>query len=189
MGQAMGHEIVMAGFGGQGVMSIGQMLAYAAMRQGLQVSYVPSYGPEMRGGTANCMVMISDRAVGSPVTSSPTAAIVMSKESIGKFEPVVRKGGCLVVNSSLITRKATREDITVIEVPANELAAGLGSDRVANMVALGALVGYTDVVNVGGLVEALKKVLPAHRHNLIPINEQALARGMEIGRAARRRPS
>ena len=183
----MDHEIMMAGFGGQGIMSIGQLLTYAAMREGKKVSYVPAYGPEMRGGTANCTVIVSDRYVGSPLTSAPTGMIVMSPESMAKFQPVVRRGGCLVVNTSLIDEKASRRDIEVIEVPANKLATELGSDRVASMVALGVLAGYTGAVGIDHLSASLKKVLPSHRHNLIPVNEKALQAGAAIGREARER--
>ena len=181
----MDHEIMMAGFGGQGIMSIGQLLTYAAMKEGKKVSYVPSYGPEMRGGTANCTVMVSDRYVGSPLSSSPTGMIVMSPESMTKFQSTVRPGGCLVVNSTLIEEKAAREDIMVIAVPANDLARQLGSERVASMVALGVLVGFNGAVEIDSLAAVLKKVLPPHRHNLIPVNEKALAAGAEIGKNAR----
>lgn len=181
----MDHEVMMAGFGGQGIMSIGQLLTYAAMKEGKKVSYVPAYGPEMRGGTANCTVMVSDRYVGSPLTSSPTGMIVMSPESMVKFHPTVRRGGCLVVNTSLIDERATREDIKVIKVPANQLATELGSEKVASMVALGALVGYTGAVSIESLAASLRKVLPPHRHNLIPVNEKALESGSVIGRKAR----
>ncbi|MHB9058141.1 MAG: 2-oxoacid:acceptor oxidoreductase family protein [Bacillota bacterium] len=176
-------ECIFAGFGGQGVMMMGQLLTYAAgMVEGKKVSYMPSYGPEMRGGTANCTVVIAAETVGSPVVTDPDVAVVMNQPSLEKFEPTVREGGFLIVNSSLIGIKAKRSDIHVYYVPANEIATELGNDRVANMVALGALVEATEVVKMDSIVESLKKALPAHRHNLIPLNRTALDRGAEIVR-------
>ena len=144
----MQRDVIMAGFGGQGILLIGKMLAYAGMREGMEVSWLPSYGPEMRGGTANCTVVISDKPVGSPVIRSPRAVVAMNLPSLEKFEPDVRKGGLLLINSSLINRGAQRDDLTVIEVPANEMASDLGNPRGANMVALGAYLGATDAVSM-----------------------------------------
>ncbi len=171
-------DCIFAGFGGQGVMMMGQLLTYAAgMVEGRKVSYMPSYGPEMRGGTANCTVVISAEAVGSPVVTDPDAVVAMNQPSLAKFEPTLREGGVLIVNSSLIGVKAKRSDIKVHYVPANEIASELGNDRVANMVALGALIEATGIVKMDSIVESLKKALPPHRHNLIPLNRDALERG------------
>ena len=176
----MTHEIICAGFGGQGVMLIGQLIAYAGMFEGKNVSWVPSYGPEMRGGTANCSVVVSDEPVGSPVISEPNGVIVMNQPSLEKFLPAVKSGGVLVYNSSLITMKETRDDLQIIAAPANDLATELGNSKVANLVALGAFLQKTNVVTADGIGKALEKVLPPHRHKLIPLNLEALKKGMTL---------
>lgn len=167
------HEIIIAGFGGQGVMSMGQLIAYSGMIENKHVSWLPSYGPEQRGGTANVSVIVSDEPVGSPVISRPTAAIVLNKPSFDKFEPTVRPGGVLIVNSSLIDSKSKRDDITIIEVDATKLANELGEARVANSIILGAFLEISKAVSPDSVIESLKKVLPERRHNLIPINKAA----------------
>lgn len=174
------HEIIIAGFGGQGVMSMGQLLSYSGMIEDKYVSWLPSYGPEQRGGTANASVVISDEEVGSPVISYPTAAIVLNKPSFDKFEPLVLPGGVLIVNTSLIEAKSKRTDITIIEVPASEIANELGEPRIANSVILGAFIEYSKAVSQDSIIESLKKVLPERRHNLIPINKKALEKGAEL---------
>ncbi|RXJ03911.1 2-oxoacid:ferredoxin oxidoreductase subunit gamma [Anaerobacillus alkaliphilus] len=171
------HEIIIAGFGGQGVMSMGQLLAYAGMIEEKHVSWLPSYGPEQRGGTANVSVVISDQPVGSPVIQFPTVAIVLNNPSFQKFEPKVKSGGLLIVNKSLIELKSEREDITIIEVPATELAGQIGTTRVANSVILGAFLEYSKAVTQDAVIESLKKVLTKRKHHLIPANEQALSQG------------
>jgi len=173
------HEVIVAGFGGQGVLLLGQVLAYAGMVEGKEVSWLPSYGPEMRGGTANCTVVLSDTEIGSPVVSQPSCVIALNLPSMEKFEPMLKPGGRLIINTSLIDKKAERADIEVVEVPATEIANELGSGRVANMVALGAFVQQTKAVDFTTLEEALKKVLPQRRHELIPLNLQAIQRGAE----------
>jgi 2-oxoglutarate ferredoxin oxidoreductase subunit gamma len=170
----------MAGFGGQGILLIGKMLAYAGMNEGKEVSWIPSYGPEMRGGTCNCTVVISDRPVGSPVIQSPRAVLAMNLPSLDKFEHDIKKGGVLLVNSSLIKRKPERDDITVIMVPANDIATELGSPRSANMVALGAYIGATDAVSMEEVEELVRQTFAA-KPNLVEINLEALRRGHEIG--------
>ncbi|WP_350344696.1 2-oxoacid:acceptor oxidoreductase family protein [Proteinivorax tanatarense] len=172
-------EIIMAGFGGQGVMSMGQLITYSGMIEDKEVSWMPSYGPEMRGGTANCTVVVSENPIGSPVVTEPDVVIAMNLPSLDKFESQVKPGGVLIVNSSLIERKCERDDITVIEVPANDIANELGSSKIANMVVLGSLIAQTNVVKKDSVIGALKKVLPEHRHNLIPLNEQAIDKGSE----------
>ncbi len=175
------HEIIIAGFGGQGVMSMGQLLAYSGMIEDKSVSWLPSYGPEQRGGTANVSVIISDdEPVGSPVISRPSTAIVLNKPSFDKFEPLVHPGGTLIINSSLIDSKSTRDDITIIEVPASQIATDMGETRVANSVILGAFLELTKAVNPDSVIESLKKVLPERRHNLIPINKEALEKGAAL---------
>jgi len=171
----MQHEIIIAGFGGQGVMSMGQLIAYSGMLEEKGVSWLPSYGPEQRGGTANVSVIISDEEVGSPVISHPTTAIVLDK-----FEPLVAPGGVLIVNTSLIDQKSSRKDITIIEVDASELATEMGEPKIANTIILGAFLAKSQAVSPDSVIESLKKVLPERRHNLIPINKQALEKGAEL---------
>ncbi|RKD30007.1 2-oxoacid:acceptor oxidoreductase family protein [Thermohalobacter berrensis] len=176
----MEERVVMAGFGGQGVMSMGQLLTYAGMIENKNVSWLPSYGPEMRGGTANCNVIVSDTPVGSPIVTEATGAIVMNRPSLDKFESEIVQGGNLLINSSLIDRKAEREDINVYYIPANDIAVELGNGKVANMVMLGAYLELTKAVKVESVVEALKKVFGERKAHLIPLNEKALQRGAEM---------
>lgn len=175
----MHHEIIMAGFGGQGIMFAGQLLAYAGMLEDRFVSWIPSYGPEMRGGTANCSVVVSDREISCPMVSAPSILIALNLPSLERFEPAVVSGGTIVYNSSLITKAPERDDIEMAAVPANETAEKLGNVRIANMVALGALVQKTGLVRMDSLVAALKEVLPEHRQHLIPLNKSALEAGAE----------
>ncbi len=178
----MFEGILIAGFGGQGVLSTGQLLAYTGMVEGKHVSWLPSYGPEMRGGTANCGVVISDRPISSPVVSEPTVLIVMNRPSLEKFESTVVKGGLIFVNSSLIEIKATRTDVRVYYIPANDMAEELGSGRVANNIILGALIELTGIVTPDGVEKSLKEVLPPHHHNMIPLNLKALEAGAGLVR-------
>lgn len=173
----MRHAVIMAGFGGQGMMLAGQLLAYAGMLEGKHVSWYPSYGPEMRGGTANCTVVVSDEPVASPVVSEATALIAMNRPSLERFENAVEPQGVLVYNSSLIDAGPGRSDVRAVPVPANMLAEELGDKRVANIVVLGALLAATGMVAPESVVASLKKTLPERRQNLIPLNEQALAKG------------
>ena len=176
----MNHEIIMAGFGGQGVMLIGTLLTYAGKEEGKAVSWLPSYGPEMRGGTANCAVCVSDEGIASPVVVEPTSAIVMNLPSFERFHRTVVPGGVLIVNSSLVKVDDLRKDSSVQMVPANDEARELGSDRVANMVCLGALVGATGVVKLDTVYKVLPKVISARHHDLLPLNEKALSRGFAL---------
>lgn len=180
----MQHDMILAGFGGQGVLLIGKMLAYAGMNAGREVSWLPSYGPEMRGGTANCTVVISDKPVGSPVIQTPRALLAMNLPSLDKFESNVRSGGTIVVNSSLINRPVGRDDVLVVAIPANDLAMELGNPRCANIVALGAFVGATDVLPMPEVEEMVRQnfaVKPA----LVELNLKALRVGFERGLQAR----
>lgn len=177
----MHHDVMMAGFGGQGILMIGNLLAVAGLRQGLRVTYFPSYGVEMRGGTANCTVTLSKAEIGSPVTRTPVGVIAMNEPSAVKFGPRVRPGGVIVVNGSLIPEGAVvRADVRVLRVPCNEVALEIGDGRLASMVALGAYVGATAVVEPASLAEALPEVLPEKHHGLIPVNLDALERGRRL---------
>ncbi len=176
----MQNDVIMAGFGGQGILLIGKMLAYAGMHEGKEVSWLPSYGPEMRGGTCNCTVVISDKPVGSPVIQSPRAVVAMNLPSLEKFEPDMRAGGHLVINTSLINRGAERDDVEVVEIPANQIAQELGNPRGANMVALGAYVGATGAVSLEQ-VEAVVRQTFAAKPSVIDVNLEALHQGYEIG--------
>ncbi|OCA84435.1 2-oxoacid:ferredoxin oxidoreductase subunit gamma [Bacillus sp. FJAT-27225] len=174
------EEIIIAGFGGQGVMSMGQLIAYAGMHEGKNVSWLPSYGPEQRGGTANCAVVVSDEPVGSPLVSAPSAAIVLNIPSFEKFEPKVRPGGLLIVNSSLVDKKSSRTDISVIEIDATSLANELGNGKTANMILLGAFIERIRIVSEEAVLTSLKKVLSKEKHSLIHINKKALEKGAAI---------
>ncbi|MFW5980833.1 MAG: 2-oxoacid:acceptor oxidoreductase family protein [Halanaerobiaceae bacterium] len=176
----MKEEIIIAGFGGQGVMSMGKILAYAGMKEEKEVSWIPSYGPEMRGGTAHCTVTISDKKIPSPMSSNPDTIIVMNFPSLKKFTSRVKEKGLLLLNSSLIDTSVKREDVTVIEVPANNIARELGSNKIANMVMLGAYIGEKKLVNIETIKVALKEVLPERRHNLISVNKKALEKGKAL---------
>lgn len=178
----MKEEIIIAGFGGQGVMLTGKLLAYAGMKEGAEVSWMPSYGPEMRGGTANCTVMISDRKIPSPLSSRPDTIIVMNLPSLDKFSPMVKTGGLIVLNSTLVDKEVERDDVNVVEIPASEIANELGNSKVANMVMLGAYLTLQTkkIVNLETVKKALKNVLPVRRHSLIPMNKKALARGRDL---------
>ena len=176
----MKEEVIMAGFGGQGVMSIGKLLSYAGMKESKEVSWMPSYGPEMRGGTANCTVIVSDNKIPSPLSSKPDSIIVMNLPSLDKFAPKVKSGGTIFVNSSLISKEVERDDVEVIKVPANEIANELGNNKAANMAMLGAYVSNKNIVDLETVKNSLENVLPERRHDLIPINKKALDKGNEL---------
>jgi 2-oxoglutarate ferredoxin oxidoreductase subunit gamma len=178
----MHEEVIMAGFGGQGITMMGQLLAYAGMKEGKNVVWFPSYGPEMRGGTANCTVIVSDDEIGSPIATEPDAVVVLNQPSLEKFEPMVRKGGFVIINSSMIPIESARADCTVVYVPGNEIAQRLGNLRITNMVMLGAYLASTRCVPMETAKECLKDVLPIRHHKLIPINSQAIDIGAEYAR-------
>ena len=178
----MYSEMIFAGFGGQGIMTIGQIVAYSGMREGKAVAWIPSYGPEMRGGTANCTVMVTDEPqVGAPLTAHPDWVIAMNGPSFAKFEPMIKAGGCLVYNESLISNKPSRDDIQYVPIKANDLAAEHGNDRFAAIICLSALIGYTNVIKMETIPKALEKVLPEKHHKLIPKNMVAAQAGYDIG--------
>jgi 2-oxoglutarate ferredoxin oxidoreductase subunit gamma len=176
----MKHELLVAGFGGQGVLSLGMTLAYAGMVEGKEISWMPSYGPEMRGGTANCIVIISDTKVTSPIITAFDTVIALNQPSIEKFEKSVRQGGLLIYESTNVIVPPTRKDITVLPVPAAVEAAKLKNARTMNMIVLGAFLERTHVTGNDSVMAALKKVLPERYHHLLPLNETALKRGMEL---------
>ncbi|RHW31196.1 2-oxoacid:ferredoxin oxidoreductase subunit gamma [Neobacillus notoginsengisoli] len=174
------EEIIIAGFGGQGVMSMGQLFAYAGLHEGKNVSWLPSYGPEQRGGTANCAVVVSDEPIGSPLVSSPSTAIVLNIPSFEKFEPKVRPGGLLLTNSSLVGKKSLRRDITAIEIDATTMANELGNGRVANMILLGAFIELTGILSQDSVIASLQHVLSPEKNHLIAVNRFALNKGAAI---------
>jgi len=175
------QRILTAGFGGQGIVSMGKMLAYAGMKEGKHVSYIPSYGPEMRGGTAHCSVIISEREIASPIISNSDTLIAMNQASLDKFFELVSKEGLIITNSTLVKiNKDIRAKTRVVEIPANDMAIELGNLKVANMIVLGAFARETGEVKLDFLKASLEKILPPRRHNLIPINVKALERGFKI---------
>lgn len=176
----MQTEIIISGFGGQGALFAGQLLAYTALENDLNVTWIPSYGPEMRGGTAHCTVILSDQEIGSPVVKNPSGVIVMNIPSLEKYESLVKPGGTLVVNTSLVDRNPSRDDIDVVLVHANEIAEELGERRLANLVLLGALVEKQGVLSIQQVGDALGKHIPEHRRNLLEANLTALARGARL---------
>jgi len=178
----MQKEIIIAGFGGQGVLFSGQVLAYAAMDAGKEVTWIPSYGPEMRGGTANCTVVIADEEIGSPLVEHPPLAIALNLPSFDKCEETLQKGGTLVVNQSMVDRGAKRKDIHVILVPCNQIAEEIGDKKLTNMVAVGALLSVLPEVSLKDVEKALESHLPARHKHLLPKNYEALRRGYEAAK-------
>ena len=178
------YDVIIAGFGGQGVIVIGNLLAYAAMKEGRHVTYLPVYGVEMRGGTANCTVVISSHEIGSPVVGKPHAAIVMNLPSLLKYEPRILPEGLLLINTSLIDLKeASRNDIEFLPIPANDIAIQHGNPKLANMIVLGAFVEKTKLVQMDSLVNSFERVLDEKYHSLIPSNIEAIRIGAEYVRS------
>lgn len=176
----MTQEILIAGFGGQGVLSMGMTLAYAGMIDGKEVSWMPSYGPEMRGGTANCIVIISSEPVSSPIVSSFDIVVALNQPSLDKFEKSVKPGGHLIYDKSAIIDPPTRSDVTVVPVDAAHESERLENKKVANMIMVGAVLGLSDVVTVESVLKALGKVLPERYHHLIPVNKEAVELGQSL---------
>jgi len=172
----MQNEVKFAGFGGQGVMLMGQILAQAAINEGFEVVWIPSYGPEMRGGTAYCTVVISDRPIGSPIIQNPKHLVAMNRPSLEKFAPTVRPGGVIFINQSLISVEAGRDDVDIISVPIIEIAKDLGNVRAANIVALAAFVARSRIVKFDSLTEAVLAKF-AKKEKFIPLNKKALEAG------------
>ena len=174
----MKKEIIISGLGGQGVMSIGKNLVGAGMAEGFQVTWAPSYGPEMRGGTANCSVVLSDKPVGSPVFSFPTELIAMNGPSIDKFAPTVLSGGLVLVNSSVVSKKVERSDVKALYVPCEGIASEVGNPKVANMVMLGAYVAATGALKPETIEQMIHEMFTGAKAKLVPLNLEALKRGM-----------
>lgn len=176
----MKEEIIISGFGGQGVLSMGKLLAYAAMMEGKEVSWLPAYGPEQRGGTANCTVIVSDKKIPSPILSQYTTAILLNQPSIEKFMPSIKPGGTLIYDASSVISAPQREDINIYSMDAMEAAAKMQNIKTFNMIVLGGLLKTKPMVSVENVKKALFKTLPERHHKLIPMNEEALLKGMEI---------
>lgn len=173
------EKIIIAGFGGQGVLSLGQFIAYAAMFENKAVSWLPSYGPEMRGGTANCSVVVDEKEVASPIIAVPDCLIAMNKPSLAKFADKVRPGGLIIVNSSLIDDKVLRNDVDVIYVPANDLAHEAGNDKTANIVVLGAYIKHSGLFEKDVMFRTIEKVF-ASKPKVIPVNHKAFDIGYNL---------
>lgn len=174
------RDVIIAGFGGQGVMLIGNLLAQAGMEQGLEVSFIPVYGAEMRGGTANCTVVLDTEPIGSPLVREPLSTIVLNEPSLRKFQPCLRPDGVQIVNASLIDKTLLDAGRRAVYIPVNDMAHALGNVKLANMVALGAWLKATDALPLAAVQEALKRVVSAHYAALIPVNAQALAQGYDF---------
>lgn len=166
-----------AGSGGQGVLSMGYILAFAVMRDNMNVTYLPSYGAEVRGGTANCTVCVSDEEIASPVASEPDFAVVLNKPSMNKYQNLIKKGGILIMNSSLIDAEPTREDIKIVKIPANDIALELGNERTVNVIMLGAYAAMTKVTSQDSLMGGLSEVLGAKKAELLDLNRKGMEKG------------
>jgi len=173
----MTYEVLIAGFGGQGVMAMGKSIAEAGLRQNLNVSWLPSYGPEMRGGTANCSVVLSDEEITTPIVLTGNAVVVMNNPSLDKYESAVEADGLLLVNSSVVTKKPARTDIRTAYVPANDIAQELGNGKVMNMVMLGAFAAATGLLKLNTIREMVEKMYIGPKAKLVPLNQEALTRG------------
>ena len=176
----MTEEIIIAGFGGQGVLSMGKILAYSGIMQGQEVSWMPSYGPEMRGGTANVTVILSDTRISSPVVQEYDTAIVLNQQALSKFEPFVKPGGTLIYDPTGISTPPARKDIAIYAIAAADEAAAMENMKTFNMIVLGGLLKVKPLVKMENVIKGLEKSLPERHHNLIPMNEKAIRRGMEI---------
>lgn len=176
----MTEELIIAGFGGQGVLSMGKIMAYSGMMQEMEVSWMPSYGPEMRGGTANVNVILSDERISSPILRNFDTAIILNQQSMDKFEDSVKPGGVLIYDGNGITRHPKRKDITVYRIDAAEEASRMKMQKVFNMIVLGGFMKVKPILRIEFVVKGLKKSLPERYHSMIPMNEEAIKRGMEI---------
>ena len=176
----MKEDILIAGFGGQGVLSMGKILAYAGLMSGLEVTWMPSYGPEQRGGTANVTVIVSDSPISSPVLDSYDTAVLLNQQSLDKFENKVKPGGTLIYDPSSIHRLPARTDIAIVAIDAMTAAIEMNNAKTYNMILLGALLKRRPIVSVDAVIKGLKKTLPERHHHLIPLNEEAINRGMSL---------
>lgn len=175
----MKEEIIIAGFGGQGVLSMGKILAYSGIMQDQEVTWMPAYGPEMRGGTANVTVILSDKKISSPILSKYDTAIILNQQSLDKFESKVKPGGLLIYDPNGIIHKPTRKDITICTIEAAEESARMGNIKAFNMIVLGAFLKKKPIVTMENVIKGLKKSIPERHHHLIPMNEKAIHIGME----------
>ena len=176
------EEVTMAGFGGQGILVIGKLLAQAAMKSGLEVTYMPSYGAEVRGGTANCMIIVGEEPIACPIISRPDALIAMNEASLRKFLPRIKSGGLLVLNRSLISSRPDRTDLMVVSIPADEIAVELKNVRSANMAALGAYLRHRTYLKAEEVIRCLPDIFSRRHQKLLPVNEEAIRRGFELAR-------
>lgn len=176
----MTKEIIIAGFGGQGVLSMGKILAYSGLMEGKEVSWFPSYGPEQRGGTANVTVILSDKPISSPIVNEFDVAIMLNQPSLEKFESQVKPGGVLIYDPATIVREPKRKDILSYKICAIDTASELKNPKAVNMIVLGGLLKVSPMVELKNVMEGLKKSLPERHHKLLPMNEQAILKGMEI---------
>jgi 2-oxoglutarate ferredoxin oxidoreductase subunit gamma len=176
----MYHSIIIAGFGGQGVMVMGRLLAQAGVEEGRHVTWIPSYGPEMRGGAANCTVVLSSDEVGSPIVSSPMTVIAMNKPALDKFEPRMKTGGVMVINTSMVKQEPTRGDINILKIPAMELAKEMEDPSVYNLIALGAMIEKTKIVQLNSAIHSLEEIISKRRQHLLLSNAAALRKGAEF---------
>lgn len=174
------QEIIIAGFGGQGVLSMGQIISYSAMKEGKEVSWMPAYGPEMRGGTANCIVIVSQTKVSSPIVTTFDSGIILNQPSLDKFETKLKPGGLLLCEQSTIITPSVRTDLEMLMIPATEMAVKMGKKQVANMILLGAFLERRPIVSIANVLQALHEVLPERHHHLIPLNEEALHAGAQF---------
>ena len=171
------ERVILAGFGGQGILFLGKVLAEVGMMADKHVSWIPSYGPEMRGGTANCTVIISENPIASPMVTVPDTVVAMNRPSVAKFNLKIKAGGMLMYNSSLIERQEFRDDIRLVEIPASEIADDLGNPRVANLVMAGAYANFSKLIDYEDVVKAMPKLLPARRQDMLEINLAAIEKG------------
>jgi len=176
----MYQGVIMSGFGGQGIISAGILLAYSGMVDGKHVTFFPAYGAEMRGGTANCSVVVSSDEVASPVVSSPDSLIVMNEPSLLRFEPALKPQGLLLINKSLVSSQPKRNDINAVTIDANKIAEEIGTVRCANMIMLGALINHTQAVSLESLINTLPKVFPRAKKEMLEINIEALKKGSTL---------
>ena len=175
-------SIIISGFGGQGTLFAGQVLAYAFMDNGLEVTWIPSYGPEMRGGTAHCTVIASEEPIGSPLVRNPDVVLALNLPSVDKYESLVPEGGVLVANSSLVNREIERKNINSLLIPANELAEEIGLSRLANMIMVGAMVALRPFLSLDAVKKALEEHIPERHQKTLPMNYQAMDRGFEYAK-------
>ena len=176
----MKEEIIISGFGGQGILSMGKILAYAGIMEGKEVTWMPSYGPEQRGGTANVTVILSDKRITSPILNHYDTAIVLNQPSMDKFAPLIKSGGTLIYDPASVLTPSTREDISIYSIEALTESVKLRNAKVFNMLLLGGLIKVRPIMGIEDVVKGLRKALPERHHHLIPMNEDAIRRGMEI---------